>query len=201
MRGAEKTSLLSALRPLCHQRPVRLFSLRGAVTKRSVKSTSPRLGDPVLQLFDVRSLTLHFTLDTTADPPGPARDIPAPSPTVPTAGAASWRNRKPAAPSRTSTRNPTSSLLLMRLQTVVDCQTCSMSSPAFFKISATRLSAGVGALPPGALERDRRQVSESALNFAETASREVAHRLTDSLDDLIEDIAVLLEYFSPSGVI
>ena len=75
-----------------------------------------------------------------------------------------------------------------------------MSSPAFFRISATRLSAGSsGPFLQARLNVTAARVSESALNFAEAASREVAHRLTDSFDDLIEEIAVLLEIFLALG--
>src|SRR5262249_40793705 len=51
----------------------------------------------------------------------------------------------------------------------------------------------IGALSPGALERDRGEVGKGALDFAQSATGEVSDGLADSLDDLVEDVAVLLE--------
>src|SRR5688572_21700188 len=78
-------------------------------------------------------------------------------------------------------RSPTSSSLLLALgQTAPVCQACSTSSAAFFRISATRLSAGSS----GPRRHARLKVA---------AAGEVADRLPHPIDDLVEQVAMFLE--------
>src|SRR5688572_3541950 len=51
----------------------------------------------------------------------------------------------------------------------------------------------VGAAAPGALEGGAREPGEGSLHLTDAATGEVSHRLPDPVDDLIQQVAVLLE--------